>query len=102
MLLFHAVALSGIGWWYIRAYRKAAHRSRREVERLLANDKSAALHAELDYIRRRHDILMKGLFPHGDIFLGAFIEEEPELRALCDLLRVCRDDSVAGTAARRQ
>lgn len=90
MILLHVGVLCVIGWWYTRAYRKAAHRSRRELERLLVTHRSAALEAEVAYIRRRHDILLRGLFPNGDVYLGAFIDEDPELRALCDLLDLAR------------
>jgi hypothetical protein len=90
MLVLHAAVMCIIGWWYVRAYRKAAHRSRRELERILANDRSAALEAEVEYLRHRQEILLRGLFPRGDVFPGNFIDEDPELRALCELLEIFR------------
>jgi hypothetical protein len=69
---------------------------------MLVHDRSAALQAELEYIRRRHDILLHGLFPKGEIFLGAFIEEDPELQALCELLDVFRNRSVQEKVERPQ
>lgn len=91
MLVLHAALMCAIGWWYVRAYRKAAHRSRRELERILANDRSAALETEVEYLRHRQDILLRGLFPKGDVFLSNFIEEDPELQALCELLEIFRN-----------
>jgi len=84
-----------IGWWYVRAYRKAAHRSRREVERLVAASKSTALEAEVEYLRRRQEILLAGLFPKGEVFLGNFIDQDPELQALCELLELVRAQQIA-------
>lgn len=90
VLCVHAGLLCAIAWWHLRAYRKAARASRRRVERMVSAAKSAALEAEVDYLRHRQDILLRGLFPKGDVFVGAFIEEDPELRALCELLDLFR------------
>jgi hypothetical protein len=79
-----------VAWWYVRAYRKAAHASRRRVERMVSSAKSAALEAEVEYLRHRQEILLRGLFPRGDVFPGNFIEDDPELHALCELLEVVR------------
>jgi len=82
--------LLGLAWWYLRAYRHSAQASRRRVERMLASDTSEMLRREVDYLRRRNDILLVGLFPRGDVFPGPFIEDDPELRALCDLMELLR------------
>jgi hypothetical protein len=90
VLLLHAVVLAGIGFWYARDYRKAVRRSRRELERLVARNRYSALETEVEYLRQRNEVLMRGLFPRGDVFPGNFIEEDPELRALCELLELLR------------
>src|SRR5262245_40740762 len=90
VLLLHACVLAGIGFWYARAYRKAVRRSRRELERLVIRNRYAALEAEVEYLRQRNEILLRGLFPRGDVFPGSFIDEDPELRALCELLELFR------------
>ena len=58
--------------------------------------KSAALEAEVESLRRRQEVLLRGLSPKGDVFVGAFIEEDPELRALCELLDLFRGRARAG------
>jgi len=90
MLVFHTAIMCGIAWWYLRAYRKAAERSRREVERMVAGSKSATIEAEIDYLRKRQEILLHGLYPEGTITLEEFVAEDPELQAYCELLDVFR------------
>lgn len=90
VVVVHAGLLVGVAWWHLRAYRRAARASRRRVERMLAEATSDALRREVDYLRGRNDILMRGLFPRGEHFLGNFIDQDPELRALLDLVELAR------------
>lgn len=90
VLFIHTGLLCAIAWWHLRAYRKAARASRRRVERMVAAAKSAALEAEVEYLRHRQEILLRGLFPRGEVFPGNFIAEDPELHALCELLAIFR------------
>jgi hypothetical protein len=94
ILCAHACLLTAICWWHLRAYRKAARASRRRVERMLATAKSEALEVEVEYLRHRQETLLRGLFPKGDVFPGNFIDEDPELRALCELLEIFRGSQV--------
>jgi len=91
VLLVQVSLLCTIAWWHLRMYRKAAHASRRRVERMVAEARSTALEKEVEYLRHRQEILLRGLFPRGEVFPGGFIDEDPELRALCDLLDLFRD-----------
>lgn len=89
ILTLHACLLSGIAYWYLRSYRKAAQRSRRDLERILAAERTERLEAELAFYKKRHDVLLRGL-ASGEVWIGNFIEEDPELQALCDLIELTR------------
>ena len=89
VLAVHTSLLIGLAYWYLRAYRKAAQRSRRELERILAAERTERLEAELAFYKKRHDILLRGL-ASGEVLIGNFLEEDPELQALCDLIELVR------------
>ena len=90
VLAMHTSALLVLAYWYLRAYRKAAQRSRRELERILATDRTDRLEAELAFYKERHDMLLRGL-SSGELLLGNFLDEDPELRALCDLIELVKN-----------
>ena len=90
ILTVHTVFLVALAWWHLRAYRKSAQASRRRVERMLAAHTSDMLRREVEYLQKRNDILLRGLFPRGEVFVGNFIADDPELGALCELLEIVR------------
>jgi hypothetical protein len=95
VLGIHTALLCLIAWWYLRAYRKAARASRRRVERMVSQARSESLEAEVQYLQQRQVILLRGLFPKGDVFPGNFIDEDPELQALCELLEMFRGTAIS-------
>jgi len=90
ILAVHTVLLVALAWWHLRGYRKAARASRRRVERMITADTSEGYRRENEYLRRRNEILMRGLFPRGEVFPGNFVDEDPELQALCELIELVR------------
>lgn len=96
----HAGILCAIAWWHIRAGRKAAHASRRRTARMVNQAQSRALKAEVEYLQHRNEILMRGLFPRGDVFPGNFIDENPELIALCEVIELVRGQPILSEVKR--
>jgi hypothetical protein len=85
-----AACLIGMAYYFSREYRRAVRLENRRVEQLLVRHRVEELEKELDYLRRRNEVLMNGLFPRGDVFPGNFIEGDPELQALTELLHIMR------------
>ena len=90
LLVIHAAALVAIAYYFRKQYRSAVRASNRRVEELLQQHRVDGLEAELTYLRNRNAVLMRGLFPRGEVFPGGFIDDDPELRALADLLDLVR------------
>jgi hypothetical protein len=88
LIVFHATALVGIAYYYRTHYKKAVRANNHCVEQLLAQQKIAELQTEIEFLAKRNAVLMQGLFPRGEVFPGNFIEDDPELRALAELLSI--------------
>lgn len=82
----HTAALCGFAYYFGREYRRTVRANNRRVEQLVAAYQLDGLRDEITYLRSRNEILMRGLFPRGDVFPGSFMEDDPELRALAELI----------------
>ena len=86
LIVLHAIALCSVAYYYAKQYRKSVQSTNRRVSELVLASEVSELKEELSYLRKRNEILLGGLFPRGEVFPGNFINEDPELLALAELM----------------